>query len=171
MMTLFARDMQAFRPGISVAVGVIDEPTFVGKSRVIQKTFGSGSGDGGTAVRTWFGVGWDTLLRVFEPRYYGGPEGMAEQMEEFFQSGGSGITCARRGMASSEEEDRFLQQPEVKRWVDARKVVMVDIGERAAYSSTAIRDAIGRGERTWKSMCTESIAQFVEREGLYTPPI
>jgi len=166
MMILLAHDMLASQPNIRVAVGIIDEPTFVGKCRVIRDKFGRGDGESTKDVRLWFGVGWDTLLRLFAARYYGGPEGMAEQLEAFFEKDGSGVICVRRG-GDSAEERFFLETEEVKKWVDAGKVVMADIGERAAYSSTAIRDAISQRADHWRSMCTCSIADYVLDGGLY----
>ncbi|KZT57690.1 Nucleotidylyl transferase [Calocera cornea HHB12733] len=168
MMILLAQDMIALQPGIRIAVGIIDEPTFVGKCRVIRSTFGRASRKSTRDVQVWFGVGWDTLLRLFAPRYYGGPEGMAEQLDGFFGRDGSGVICARRGEGAEVDEKAFLATDEVKRWTDAGKVAMVDIGERAAFSSTAIRDAVNKGEANWQMMCTSSIADYVSRAGLYT---
>ncbi|KZO91542.1 Nucleotidylyl transferase [Calocera viscosa TUFC12733] len=167
MMILLAQDMTSLQPGTRVAVGIIDEPTFVGKCRVIRNTFGRASGKSMRDVRVWFGIGWDTLLRLFAERYYGGHEGMVEQLEGFFGRDGSGVICARRGEGPEADEKAFFATEQVKRWMDGGKVVMVDIGESAAFSSTAIRDAVDKGQDVWRSMCTTSVAQYVDREGLY----
>ncbi|EJU04833.1 Nucleotidylyl transferase [Dacryopinax primogenitus] len=167
MMILLAHDMMASQPGIRVAVGIIDEPTFVGKCRVIQQTFGKESGKSTKDIRMWFGIGWDTLLRLFAPRYYGGMDAMEDQLEEFFDRDGSGVICARRGDGTKDEEKVFLATDVVKRWVDDGKVVMVDIGTYGGYSSTSIRDAIANGEDGWRSMCTSSIADYVRDAALY----
>jgi len=167
MMVLLAKDMLAEQPGSRVAVGIIDEPTYVGKCRVIRQTFAGEGSQATKDVRLWFGVGWDTLLRLFAPRYYGGPEGMAKQLEGFFDRDGCGVVCARRGEESEEEERAFLESEGVESWVSAGKVVMADIGEKAAYSSTAIRDAVHSQRQDWKRMCTARIAEYIDKEGLY----
>ncbi|KAJ7476145.1 hypothetical protein FB451DRAFT_268350 [Mycena latifolia] len=153
MMLLLARPHRA-------AVALIDEPTFAGKARVLRAAFP------GAAVT--FLLGFDTLERVLAPRYYGGEAPMAAALDAFFSPAhdNARVVCARRGSVVSEVEtltraERFL--------ADGR-IVLIDIGEaEQTYSSTAVREAVARGDDSWKQLVTPAVAEYITQEKLYVP--
>jgi nicotinamide-nucleotide adenylyltransferase len=129
-----------------LCVAAIDEPTFVGKSRKLRKAvarklslLSNGSGHSGqygldsdmpaideSTSAEWekeinlvFVLGFDTVTRLFDPRFYGSMETMRNSLRSFFApvaEGGdeSSVVCARRllptinqaGDKSSVEETR-----------------------------------------------------------------
>ncbi|KAL0579593.1 hypothetical protein V5O48_002431 [Marasmius crinis-equi] len=94
----------------NVAVAIIDEPTFVGKSSLLQRFLRERTSSQ-TEFRLTFLLGFDTLERFFAPRYYtNGPPSddkealskMYSALEGFFAPNrdGSRIVCARRSPSS-----------------------------------------------------------------------
>ncbi|KAJ7066865.1 hypothetical protein B0H15DRAFT_154271 [Mycena belliarum] len=151
MMLLLARRHRA-------AVALIDEPTFAGKARVLCTAFPGAS--------VTFLLGFDTLERVLAPRYYGGEALMAAALDTFFSPAqdNARIVCARRGAVSPESQT--LARAE--RFVADGRIELVDIGEaEQTYSSTAVRDAIARGDDSWKQLVTPDIAEYIMGEKLY----
>ncbi|KAK1236361.1 hypothetical protein PQX77_000394 [Marasmius sp. AFHP31] len=94
----------------NVAVAIIDEPTFVGKSNLLQRFLKERSSSH-TDFRLTFLLGFDTLERFFAPRYYTNGQSdsdtearlkMYSALEGFFapDRDGSRIVCARRSPSS-----------------------------------------------------------------------
>ncbi|KAJ7170933.1 hypothetical protein C8R43DRAFT_981610 [Mycena crocata] len=164
-----------------VAIAIIDEPTFVGKSSKLLAFLElrlSGLGFTPPRPQLTFLLGFDTLERVFAPRYYGAsptdPDAeahMFSSLHKFFSAehDNARVVCARRVPASAEEAttlalaDRFLSK---------QRVVLTDIGEtEQTYSSTAVRNAIGRrDDHSWKNMVSPGVKEYIVKERLYTDP-
>lgn len=176
----------------SIAVAAIDEPTFVGKStRLLNYLSQTPSSivppshqSGAVAVRLVFIMGWDTLIRFFNPKYYPSQSEMIELLNKFFNDGeeGSSIVCARRRpsdspnqggsatAAAEDEEISFLASDLVKPWVEKGVVEMIDIGsDESSMSSTTIRNQIAasRGLGEWGNMTIQSVAEFIQEKSLY----
>ncbi|KAJ6520887.1 hypothetical protein DFH09DRAFT_225203 [Mycena vulgaris] len=142
------------------AVAIIDEPTFAGKARVLRAAF---PGAGVT-----FLLGFDTLERVLAPRYYGGEEPMAAALDAFFSPShdNARVVCARRGAVSPETLAR------AERFMADGRIALVDIGAaEQTYSSTAVREAIRRGDGdSWKQLVPPDVANYIIKENLYADP-
>jgi nicotinamide-nucleotide adenylyltransferase len=110
--------------------------------------------------------GWDTLIRIFAPRYYLPPgPSLQESMTSLFATDGPTLTCARRGDVSPAEEKAFFESDEVKQWAD--KVEMYDLDERLqVISSTEIRKAAkeGRWEDVRRDVPFEGVVELLKRE-------
>ncbi|KAH6909210.1 hypothetical protein BKA70DRAFT_1277801 [Coprinopsis sp. MPI-PUGE-AT-0042] len=84
MMGLLAQDISTHdtvgdgQPNI--AIGIIDEPTFVGKSKVLKEYFALQRPSSSTQLS--FIVGMDTLERLFSPKYYPSPPGQQDTPNE-----------------------------------------------------------------------------------------
>ncbi len=205
MMILLAKDLMAEKdshtpngesnlaqPGQSnVAVAIIDEPTFVGKSQVLleflQERLASTSVDENRRVegndqsgasttptpRLTFLVGIDTLERILLARYYASEEDMRQSLRHFLSSDGddSYILCARRvtqGLIEPEDTRERKVLSAVAKYLDFDRVVMVDIGaEVKTLSSSEVRERIGLQDALWKEMVTESVARYITRQNLY----
>ncbi|BGP37369.1 hypothetical protein JCM10449v2_001275 [Rhodotorula kratochvilovae] len=159
----------------NVAVAVTEAPTFTEKSRILRGELDAlvkaQSGEEDAEVRLTFPVGWDTVIRIFAPRYYQPPApDLASSMASLLGTDDSSLVCARRGGVSPEEEVDFLASEEVKKWVELGKVEMFDLPEAARdVSSTRVRQAVkeGRWVDVERDVPFERVIEIVRREGLY----
>ncbi|KXX73298.1 Nicotinamide mononucleotide adenylyltransferase [Madurella mycetomatis] len=85
-----AEDGRAHDEGLSIDLGLSTLPYFHEKSAAIAESeFYKGEGDGGDAkMEQLILVGYDTLIRIFNPKYYGSPGSVAD-----------GVTSMRRALA------------------------------------------------------------------------
>lgn len=167
-------------PG-GVAVGLINEPTFVGKSRIIRRHLLEQPKQDVAAtlladhLTLTFLIGTDTLTRFFEPKFY--PSGMETMLDRYFRSppegDGSLLVCARRGEGTEnrEVEDDVLAKPYAKSWYDRGRIRMLGSGKEGweEVSSSRIRKAMLDGNsETIKAILPGEIAEYIRRENLYT---
>ncbi|EPT01628.1 hypothetical protein FOMPIDRAFT_1161128 [Fomitopsis schrenkii] len=208
MMLLFARDIlrinaaaeagqtvgtSSLQPHDNVAVAIIDEPTFVGKSTVLlsylrhrlSQTFAAltesdasiTQGAPPTVLRPQltFLVGTDTLERLFAPRYYASPDAMRDALHRFLSAHPEGddarMVCARRALASSSDhEDEIKLRASITQFVVEARVQLVDIAEELkAISSTSIRRGAKDGDESWKAMVAPAVAEYIVGHNLYLP--
>ncbi|QRW17711.1 Type 1 phosphatases regulator YPI1 [Rhizoctonia solani] len=137
--------------GQDVAVGAVNEPTFVGKSEILREH----CSDTGKPELTFL-MGWDTIVRFFAPRYYPSPSQMLSKLRTFFNEEGSSIVCARRGSHPDTEEEEFLRP---------RKIKITDLDQSVRdISSTDVRKGtIETAER----YCSKEVVEIIKREQLY----
>ncbi|GJE85571.1 nucleotidylyl transferase [Phanerochaete sordida] len=181
----------------NVAVAIIDEPTFVGKSQVLHEwlqTRLAALGSGQAAQHAPqeqprgslsppvpkpeldFLVGIDTLERIIAARYYGDSEdSMRQSLRQFLSAEGDGsrLVCARRitpGSAESpEDRERRVAKASCK-YIEPERVTMIDIGEVVeSYSSSEVREKISQLDTAWTRMVPPSIADYIRSEHLYLP--
>ncbi|GAA5973253.1 hypothetical protein JCM11641_003036 [Rhodosporidiobolus odoratus] len=172
MVRAMAVEMQRGR-GENVAVALMDAPTFVRKSRILKEELGAlveeqSGREAAPAVQLDFAVGYDTLLRIFAPRYYQTGPSLAESMDALLRADDSVLSCARRGDVSKDEERDFLDSAEVKPW--ANKIELFDLDEKVrGVSSTAIRQAVQeeRWDEVKRDVPFPGVLGILLREGLY----
>ncbi|BGP19034.1 hypothetical protein JCM10213_009256 [Rhodosporidiobolus nylandii] len=173
MVRAVALDLQ--EKGANVAVALLDAATFVQKSRVLQGSMAELVKEhvgekNARKTELAFEVGWDTLLRVFAPRYYQTGPSLTDSMNAFLRDDGSSLSCARRGEVTAEEESAFLRSPEVRPWAD--KVELYDLEDENVrdISSTEVRKAVkeGRWEDVRRDVPFERVIEVLQRERLYT---
>ncbi|KAI0701897.1 hypothetical protein C8T65DRAFT_656063 [Cerioporus squamosus] len=181
----------------NVAVAIIDEPTFVGKSALLLDflrkrisdlypapgiTLPSESSSSHESTSTeppspklTFLMGTDTIVRFFAARYYASEEAMKTALHRFLSpaENDSRIICARRvsrGVSREAEENAEAQLPDFVRDITpGDRIAFVDIGEEeCAYSSSEVREKIARGDEGWRTMVTPLIAGYIEQHGLYS---
>lgn len=121
-------------------------------------------------------IGWDTVIRIFAPRYYPppGPD-LSTSMETFLSTNRSSLLCARRGTVStssspSHEEEEFLSRPQVDKWVKEGKLEMFDLDEKVrGISSTEIRKAVKAGDwdKVREMVAYPRVVDVIKEEGLY----
>ncbi|KAF8339707.1 uncharacterized protein EI90DRAFT_3037526 [Cantharellus anzutake] len=180
-----------------ILTAAIDEPTFVGKSTVLHHALPP---YWPSLVRDWDGehrheafprfqftflMGWDTITRFFDPKFYPSPEGMSKSLEKFFFVEKSSILCARRPKASfrrpgdvgtepadEQEESIFLQSGIVKPYVDAGLIKMINIGaSEGLISSTRLRESLkGTVNTEWVSLTTPAIVSYIQEQQVYSAP-
>lgn len=158
MMDKLAQDLER-EHGANVAVGIVEEPLMIAKSTLVhhyvqgkhpQLHQGSSS-----SVRLHWLVGFDTLERFFQVKYYPSPEFFQQACHKFFEQEGTTFVCARRGSASlpnkpinnenssQQEEEALLQSDIVRPWVERGSVTMIELEPNVqGISSTAIRNLV-----------------------------
>ena len=129
-------------------------------------------------------VGFDTLTRVLDPKYYDQTEKLAPL--SILLGGRHSVRAYRRpesvssssSSATSEtqnEEDAFLarlasgQMEEIgaeKSWAERIEVAEVEQGQ--GVSSTRVRKLVEEGEdERWKGLVVPGVAEYIRRENLY----
>ncbi|KAK1828979.1 cytidylyltransferase [Podospora conica] len=173
MMYVFAGDVQArlrelegaMDEGVVVDIGLTTKPYFHDKSRAIAESGAYGSPGPEQVVL----VGFDTLIRIFDQKYYGGKDGMREEvggllgrarLRVMMRPGDEwGDVEAQRGWVQSLEEERWKERIEM---VQGRSE-----GERVV-SSTLARNAAKMGDwEVLRGLVTEGVVKVVREEGLY----
>ncbi|CAK5268290.1 unnamed protein product [Mycena citricolor] len=164
----------------SVAVGIIDEPTFVGKATKLQ-TFlkhrlSALSANNLIRPELTFILGFDTLERLVAPRYYSsssdGTEAEAKMfaaLDEFFSPdvGNARVACARRSPTSDAEESTLRL---AEKYFKSNRIAFIDIGvAEQTYSSTAVRTALGRGDNdSWEDLVSPRVRDYLLQQILYS---
>lgn len=125
---------------------------FVDQAEALQNTFAGTDFD--------FVVGYDTLVRLFERKYY---TAMEAELERFFAH--NRLIAANRGEASMAAVEAFLERPEVAPHRDEITVLELD-EERALLSSTAAREAAALGADHGGTV-PDAVADYIDRHRLY----
>jgi nicotinic acid mononucleotide adenylyltransferase len=129
-LSLLARFVEP-RPTFSVAA--CSHGRFVDKAEVIQHHYPS-------ETRLAFILGFDTLVRLFDPKYYAD---LNTSMSALFDA--SEFIAANRAPDPPEAVASFLARPEVAPY--AHRIRMIRLPpEIAAMSATEVRDRLERGE-------------------------
>ncbi|KAL6855467.1 hypothetical protein ACO1O0_006614 [Amphichorda felina] len=178
--------------GVSVDLGVTRMPFFHDKARAIAESGcygdydgspggggggGAGGGGGGGVGEMTFLAGYDTLVRIFQPRYYGGEEGMRAALDPFFARARLRVTMRTDGeWGGREEQEEFVRElaeeggklDEVggrREWM--RKVDLVD-GFGGDVSSSRVRGVVRTGGyQELDGLVGGEVKAWIEREGLY----
>ncbi len=119
------------RPTLSVAA--VSHGRFVDKARAIRPAYPPGT-------RLAFILGFDTLVRLFEPRYYAD---MSGELQELFAA--AEVVAANRAPEPPEAVTAFLDRPEVRPFQNRIHPLHLP-ADIAAVSATAVRQRLARGE-------------------------
>jgi len=157
-------------PG-SVLCGVTAHPLFVDKAMALQALCG-GSGSGARIVVL---VGFDTWVRIVDPKYYP-PDGLNAALRAIFDA--VEVAVASRDAASvgnldplsaDEQEARVRELPEAV--TRGRLHFLHNAPEMADLSSSALRKAISDGNAdAVRTILPDCLVNFVEERGLYRMP-
>lgn len=184
LMTIFAADLVKTLQGspdhveVPVDIGVTTAPYYTDKSAAISSPEGQQwYPPQGSDPKHIHLLGFDTLTRIFTPKYYQSFNPPLSALKPYF-SAGHGLRATLRpddAYGSVDEQRAFVQgladgQLEAeggkREW--ARQVELVDATPQAGVSSTKVRKAAKAGE--WdvvNELCTEGVAAWVKDEGLY----
>nr|VWO99393.1 Fatty acid synthase subunit alpha (EC [Includes: Acyl carrier, 3-oxoacyl-[acyl-carrier-protein] reductase (EC (Beta-ketoacyl reductase), 3-oxoacyl-[acyl-carrier-protein] synthase (EC (Beta-ketoacyl synthase)] [Ganoderma boninense] len=194
MMVLLAQELaptlsQPLAREPNVAVAIIDEPTFVGKSaalldflrkRILDLHRSPGvifksPSHALPSPKLTFLMGTDTIVRFFAHRYYPNERAMATSLRQFFSpdENDSRIICVRRtsGLSGAAEESVEIQIPDFIREIPpAERISFVDIGdEERTLSSSQVRVKLANREESWRSMLSPVLAHYIAEHCLYSP--
>jgi nicotinamide-nucleotide adenylyltransferase len=165
----------------NLAVGITTHPRFIDKTHGILSSFNSScfSENSYQQFSLYFIMGYDTVVRLFNPQYY---TNMWEELASFFET--SNIICANREGYDGEEQ--FYQSETVRDIAggEGEKIVRIKLdNEIAKISSTRVREIVKNEIRmdnegsakeqqnkvrsALLELCPEPIVEFVIQEGLY----
>ncbi|WVQ75168.1 hypothetical protein IAR50_004778 [Cryptococcus sp. DSM 104548] len=173
MMSLLASSMRSVssqQKGIATAL--IHAPNFSSKASILRSHLLSSLGPvRGMQAEITFLVGMDTLVRIFDPKYY--PTGeMHGILRGFFEDSGARVVSARRGSSEQDRlfENQLLGRDDLKSWVGSGKVRVLGDGHDGweEVSSTLVREGVRKGD--WggvKKLVGDGVATYIQREGLY----
>ncbi|PWN36370.1 Nucleotidylyl transferase [Meira miltonrushii] len=183
MMQLMAQELESEK-SMNVAVGIVEEPLMITKSTLIHDFIKQQPST--APIRLHWLVGFDTLERFFQVKYYPSPDYFAKACQTFFEDERTTFVCARRQMnkntdagrdtSSQKAEQVLLQSKEVSPWKERGSVVMIDLPTSVQdVSSTAIRRTIQKKDSKsdedlqgkLSQMTASSIASYLVREKLY----
>ncbi|KAF4851844.1 Nicotinamide mononucleotide adenylyltransferase [Colletotrichum siamense] len=175
LMCAFAEDLlaQGAGEGMEVDVGVTAMPFFHDKARAVE----GGGFYGEEGVEQVYLAGYDTLIRIFNPKYYPEAEGgMKAALGPFLDRGRLRISLRVGDEWGGEGEQRAyleglreggLEEVGGKReW--AERVELVTGTEGEVVSSSRVREMAGRGdEEGLKGLLGERVRGWVLEEDLY----
>lgn len=127
MLEHFAQQQPAF------SVGMCSHARFIDKAEAIRNVYPNGT-------EVHFIVGYDTLVRVFDPKYY---EDLDAELDELFEQ--AQFIVANRGKHTPADVQAFLKQPVCQPYVDRIRLVELD-AFHASLSSTLVRERLKDGE-------------------------
>ncbi|KAL1922282.1 uncharacterized protein VTP21DRAFT_9821 [Calcarisporiella thermophila] len=148
---------------VEIGIGLTRFARFIDKARALT----SSSSQQDQSIEPWFIVGFDTAIRLFNPRYY---HDMHAELAPFFKS--SQIFCANRAGFEENEVQAFFQSKEVKA-VRSRVHPLTIHEELALLSSTRARelvqDVLPKEERIEKlrAILPGPVARYVVERELY----
>jgi len=141
--------LMASRASLDMGVLATDAARFVDQANRLRTAY--------PASRIDFIAGYDTLVRIFDERYYT-PGEMAQVLDAFF--GRHRIVATNRGDASTADVEAFLRSLVPERF--RARIVLAEVSaEASAMSSTAARAAVDGG------MLTPEVAAYIRSRGLY----
>ncbi|RYP68970.1 hypothetical protein DL771_006392 [Monosporascus sp. 5C6A] len=188
MMYVFAQDLLSVMSSrgdlgtIGIDVAVTTEPYFHSKAKAVAASdfYASSAQNPEIPAEQVYLTGFDTLIRIFNPRYYDADGSMAAALDRFFAR--SRLRVRMRpdaGWGDAEEQRKYLDGlrsggglAEIggrTEW--AERVEMVD-GRGAGdpvISSTKVRDAVaGQDWETLRTLVSDRVAEWIRKEGLYS---
>jgi len=107
--------------------------SFVDKARAILPHYPAGT-------RLVFIVGFDTLVRLFDPKYYADPDAALAALFATCE-----FVAANRAPEPTEAVAAFLRRPDVATYASAIRTIELP-GDMAAISATEVRKRLARGE-------------------------
>ena len=178
MMYLFAKELvRELPPGLEVDVALSSRPYFHSKCELIARS--GVYGDAG-AMEQVFLVGYDTLIRIFDAKYYSAERPMEASLGPFFERARLVVALRTGDKWGGEEEQRAylagLRDGGLERvggrgeWIERVELLSAggDSVESTAVSSTAVRNAVRDGdEAVLGILLGEGVRAWVLGEGLY----
>jgi nicotinamide-nucleotide adenylyltransferase len=187
LMTVFAEDLsqslksESAAKNVSIDIGLTKEPYYTDKSIAIAETTPPAYPTSPTHVHL---IGYDTLTRFCNPKYYTTFSPPLSALTPFFSAGHRLRVTLRPSDAGDESSKAFGEVEEQKQylkglregaaekegfrreWGDA--IELVGGKDGVGISSTRVRKAAGKGE--WEEvgrLCTEGVAGWVRDQRLY----
>ncbi|KAH0833238.1 hypothetical protein J3R83DRAFT_12298 [Lanmaoa asiatica] len=177
----------------NVAIAIIDEPTFVGKSTLLLHFLRTrlatviGYSNSPKSIsdkrnascpfpspKLTFLLGFDTLVRLFSHKYYPSEQAMVRMLRTFLSPDQEDcrIVCAYRRSASADKTFQKAQDKTFEvahEFIASNRIAFIDIGtEEQTYSSSEVRAKVAAEDGTWKRLVTNAIADYIIKQGVYS---
>lgn len=160
----------AAEPPASMLCGVTAHPLFVDKAAALQALCGRGAGR--AYARIVLLVGYDTWIRVVDPKYYP-PGGMDAALKcifadvEIIVASREASSASNLAPLSAEEQEAAVRALPDELTRDRLHFLRND-AQLAELSSSALRDAVAAGEQAKaREMLPSCLHSYVEQQGLY----
>ncbi|KAJ2658855.1 hypothetical protein IW148_004498 [Coemansia sp. RSA 1199] len=149
----------------NMAIGMVNSPRFVDKckavSDVVQSEWERTKGGPVPRVLSYFAMGWDTLIRVFDPKYYAD---YPRELDEFFANGGR-IAYSRRVGFPDADVDAFFARREMAAYL--QYIFELKLPKRVKHiSSSDVRVAVRDSTQSVRDI-PPRILEFVNNFQLY----
>lgn len=139
------KHVAAGRPALSV--GLCSHARFIDKAEAIREVYPRDTD-------IYFIVGYDTLVRVFDPKYY---TDLDAELRELFAE--SQFIAANRGEHDMADVVAFLEQPVCRPYIDRIKLIELD-AHHARLSSTLVREHL-EAEESIDGLVPEGIVPLI----------
>ncbi|KAJ2784851.1 hypothetical protein H4R18_000885 [Coemansia javaensis] len=152
----------------NMAIGMVNTPRFVDKCRaveaVVRREWARATGRPAAAaprVLSYFAMGWDTLIRFFDARYYAD---YRAELDAFFERGGR-IAYSRRVGFPDKDVDAFFARPELAAYL--QYIFELRLPKRVKHiSSSDVRLAVRDSTQSVRDI-PPRILEFVNATQLY----
>lgn len=158
---------------IDVKVGLTNHAKFVDKSKAICSYLSNDKQLSISSIRLSFLVGFDTLIRILNPKYYV-PNSLASALGGFFET--SDLFCLTRSDDSISLENQFDYLDSIasgdidgvpKHWSSNIFLSHNESLELSKISSSSIRSNISHNNEEWFNKVTPDIKNYIANEGIY----
>lgn len=158
---------------VDVKVGLTNHAKFVDKSEAICSYMKNYKQLSMSNIRLSFLVGYDTLIRILEPKYYL-PDNLATALAGFFET--SDLFCLTRSDGSISLEKQFDYLDSIskgniqyipKHWSSNIYLTHNESLELSKISSSSIRSNILNDNKKWFYKVTPDIKNYIVNEHIY----
>eukprot|EP00419_Tripos_fusus_P049040 CAMPEP_0172836594 /NCGR_PEP_ID=MMETSP1075-20121228/26586_1 /TAXON_ID=2916 /ORGANISM="Ceratium fusus, Strain PA161109" /LENGTH=260 /DNA_ID=CAMNT_0013679841 /DNA_START=90 /DNA_END=872 /DNA_ORIENTATION=+ len=157
---------ESAEPAGSMLCGITAHGLFVDKAAALKGLFGSTS-------RIAMLVGFDTWIRIIDPKYYEN-DALDDVLRRIFDTFEVVVVSRDPSSASNLDDDMSIQEQErlvqqVPADITQKRLHFISIEpEMSAVSSSAVRKAVASGDSgTVRSMLPDCLHAYVDAEGLY----
>jgi nicotinamide-nucleotide adenylyltransferase len=167
---------------MSIDIGLTKEPYYSDKSTAIKETTPPFYPSSPTHVHL---VGYDTMIRFCNPKYYPEHDPPLSALKPFFEAGHKMCVTERPTDPNDSSSSEFGTVEEQKRYIEdlrngerekegfephwGNNIDMMQAEEGVGISSTRVRRAAKRGDWTEVGMlCTEGVAAWIRDQSLYS---
>ncbi|KAJ4134811.1 hypothetical protein NW768_004417 [Fusarium equiseti] len=156
--------------GVEIDVAVTTMPFFHDKAKAIEES-GFYATESGEQPTQTFLAGFDTIVRIFNPKYYS--EGIQNALRPFFESCRVSVTTRPDETWGGVEEQRaWLTKERVRdvggdeTWVERVEIVEGREGDEDV-SSSRVREVVKGGQGSLDGLVGEEVRGWIERDTLY----
>ncbi|MBI2192917.1 MAG: nicotinate-nicotinamide nucleotide adenylyltransferase [Planctomycetes bacterium] len=149
MMEILARGLEGS------SVGVTAHGRFVDKARALRAAYGP-------SCSIHLILGFDTLVRLFDPKYYTDPQAA---LGDLFRE--AEVLFAHRGGFDPQAEQQLLASGAVKPWASRLHSLRLEAGY-AGMSSTEARRRLGPGGIGAEEVVPAKVLAYIREHGLYS---
>ena len=159
--------------GLACGIGLIKSSLFIDKSNLINDWLSGYTSEGKEKISQFFLLGYDTVIRLFNMKYYPNSDNINEALKPLFDNSKICVFL-RKSDKSDEDEKEITKQIEYlknlqKLLNDESKILICMSENEWNISSSSIRNSVqnGNDDKSWNSQVIHSIRDYINRNGLY----